>query len=296
MQQIVIEGDIARVVETTTLHQAPLEDLLPKLERRIPTILPMLPDGTRFAYYDPDSKKGHFLIERKPTRQTINVKLTREDVLPEIDRQRADDDEWCAFNLQFPYAYFSFPFEFTLDGQRMTDFVLENGSLYWSPTALENTDSKLWYARMPNIMGSGRICWGAVRNETATLRRRLDDKVKTWYATAFNDHLDATATRPEHLDSLTAWEEESNDPLAFTNWPMFRTGGHTVETILRITPDDPAIVAAQINDALHVVPVPPADFTIGRMRTWYAELDEYARNRLQRAIALVDATPEPTDA
>lgn len=287
MQQIIIEGDIAKIVQTEVIAQAPVSSITGFLERRLPTTFPLLPDHTRLAAFDPETKRGMFLVEHAPLKTAIQLHEDRdEERIADIDRPRFDNQLRAVFNVLFPYQYFAYPFQITADHEgRITQFYLGDIYLYWAPNQITTYDDPLWYADLNNIDSDARVCWGQTTTGEETLSRRIDAQVKTFAATVFNGHL---GMHPAGYDSFTEWEAlaANPDPLAYSDLPLFaKPPETTVRAILeRHWEGDPPPIAADRTNQ-NFTPPPPGHFTLTRAREWAAALDPNQRRLFLNALS-----------
>lgn len=287
-QTIEIDGGIARVIERRIVAQAPLDQLAPFLEVRLPTILPVLPDHTRLIAFDPNTKKGVLMVETIPFRQWVTCHADPNDynfAPDDQDRLRAAKDHRAAWNVLFPYQYHAY--DFLLDtgpsGVGVQNFQLNAGFLYWRPTKFTKLEDELWPAQLFNIDTNARICWGYTQAETASLAQRIDDQVKSFQATIFNTHLGAK--KPVSYGSYVEWEKAADkNPLDFLNWPEFKkkgitTGKKLVEQISAL-----GAVPADLDNTTSIIPPPPDTFTIGKAVDWFNRIDPQQRKLFARAL------------
>lgn len=289
-QVIEIEGGIARVVDRRVVSQAPLEQLAPFLETRMPTILPILPDHTRVVAFDPNTKKGILIVETVPFRQhvTCHVELhdynfTSQDDLNRIANTR---DRRVVWNLQFPYQYhvYTFSLDTGPTGQGLQNFQLNEGKLLWRPTKMTKLDDGFWPAQLFNIDTNARICWGYTQAETASLAQRIDDQVKSFQATIFNTHLGAK--KPHNYSGYTAWEEASDkNPLCYLDWSNFKTNPMYTGTKLVESITNAGAIPANLDNTTSIIAPPPDTFTLGKAREWMERIDPQQRKLFLTALA-----------
>lgn len=302
-QRIEIEGQIARVVEQTTLYETTLEQLMPQLVTRLPTYLPILPDQTKVVAFNPETKRGGLLIEQPPARRNLRIFNDRGATNgPDARRQNENADNIGVFHLQMPWVYFFYGFTVGIDGEAfnedtiLQDFRLDQGFYLWRNEKLTSMDDRLWRGKVPNVDNGSWICWGYTRHDTSSLAERINDMVKNFSSTTFNYHLDAP--KPNKYRSYTAWEEDSlKDPLCYLNWDEWTSDQTVVGTVSQFFTrhvDTPLGPVADLSRSTDVIPEPPAQFTVARALDWMNNLPEHRRAQFLHALRRwTDNTPAP---
>jgi hypothetical protein len=290
-----------RIIATTTLDAA-----APHLEIHAPTIMPPLPRGTFTAAFDEDAQRGSMLIERQPSRESLSVHFDvgMREATPHIDFDRAGDNRRVVdFNIQLPYLYFLYGFKLGTRpadmGVTMADFTIDRSNLYMSRDPLRTLDDKLWKATMMNVRDA-KICWGSTMHDHDTLANRLNHMVTEFPVTTFNNHYGIPL--PRGVNSLTEWEARSEgNPLFHREWAHWETppDSRSVADLLKMAMSDgraardytglPAV--GILGDVL--IPEPPMQFTMGRMRQWINELPRPLKRRFLAEAARVAAEGDP---
>jgi len=296
-QQIIIDTatGIAKLVELRELGEAPLDALAPHLITRQATIMPVLPDHTRVAYYNPETRQGAVIVEKHPTVETIVVGYdTGYRDLADEDRERVERGGERRAEFRIPLPYIEFEFQFALiDGtgrdnttfdDHLVQFRIDKTHAYMRPNPIRALDDPLWWARIPNISPGGSICWGQTRADTGSLSARIDEKVKTFFRTPFNNHLGMPI--PSKYTSYSAWERDADTIGAYLDWPEWNTSEYTVTAVLGTTAPQDTTALVETGTAWNL-PEPPRMFTIGRAREWANSLDTRARRVVLEAVTEV---------
>jgi len=301
--RVVIEGGVVRHERVDIVSQAPLDSIAHYLVKPIATILPVLPaNPVRYIQFDGESKRGLLLVEKAPGQRYIRVAHGEGGRYAEdatrTDATTPEGGRAGSWHVQFPWAYFAFPFRVSVEGAGiMHDFVIDNVLLYWARDQFRSPQDRLLPAPAPNVDTDGRICWGGTRVTNNSLSERVDDYINSFSTTTFNDHLG-------HLTpfdtSLTEWERQSpaDNPMAWRDWPMWteRTNYITVDQIPHEEPAGP-IPTARLDPSYIELPPVPQNFTLARAREYLMGLNENARNRfILAALRLADEMPATEEA
>lgn len=277
-QEIHIVDGIAKKVEITILEQAKLEDLDKHLIAYKPTLTTVMPDNVRVSMFDPNTQTGKLLIHRAPKLETINIHY-------DMGANRVNPTDWARkktgerddFKIMFPWLSFLYTYRL-IDGPGLANhgrehpdnFSIDSVRVYWSRDQIRKLSDNLWIAKMPNLQGGGEVCWGTTRADTTSLAARIDQQVKTFHRTPFNNHL--TLPVPHGMTSYDDWEKNSVDPLAYLNWTEWQQPPvGTVEALMGTA----GFTGQQLTgdgEAVWNVPEPPTVFTFGRAREWAKEL------------------------
>lgn len=289
-EQLIIEGDIVRHVRTETLQESPLASLAPFLTTRLATTLPVLPQHpVRYISFDPESSRGLMLVETPPKRHVMQVRHASSGSRYAEDAQRRDADGLSRFNVMLPYQYFAYGFQVATRGEALTDFGVRQSFLYWRRDPIRTPSDTLFPARCPNVDGYGSICWGSTNSDSSSLSARIDDLVNNFFTTIFNEDL---GHHTPFDTSLTQWETDSENPLAYRDWPMWNSEGIPLSDIAARMGEAPPTNVAELNPTHVDLPVLPTNFTVARAREWLDSLSDGARRRISAAMAL---NPEATE-
>lgn len=300
---IEIEGEIVRHIRREVVSETTLALAAPHLERRAPSLYPVLPRNTVVAAFDPDAKRGALIVERVPERVNLNVHfdmgLTGNTPNEDYNRGRR-----AQFNIQFPYLYFVYGYKMDVrpvgDHVGLARFSLDRSNLFWAPKPIVNLDDRIWPAKLANVNNSALICWGTPNWDTQdTMATRINQMVNEFPITTFTNHYGMP--RPSDYASYVAWEAASENPLCFRDWEQFKTntGSKKVdEFILKIMANGTGVdytgMPRPEDMAEVIIPEPPAQFTTGRLRQWIETIPEPLRRRFLAEAARVGAE-EPTD-
>lgn len=303
---IEIEGDVVRhirreIVSTTTLAAA-----APHLEVHAPAISPVLPRGTVLFSFDPDEKRGAFLVEHAPMRVNITVHFDRglTGATPPVDYERAtagNNGRTAQFNIQLPYLYFLYGFRTGTRpadlGYTMADFTIDRSNLYMLREPFTHADQKLYMATLLNVKNA-RICWGYTQHDNDSLAVRINHMINEFAVTIFNNHYGVPL--PRGVTSLTDWETRSEgNPLFYREWdhwnqaPDSKSAADLLRAAMVADGTTLGYTALPIQeDRGHIIiPEPPRQFTIARLREWMREIPAPLRTRFL-AEAAAEATTD----
>lgn len=304
---IEIEGDVVRHIRREVVAETSLAQATPYIERRAPSIWPILPDHVALTAFDPDEQRGVLIVERVPERVNLNVWFDRglTGGTPADDYNRAvqaGPNARTRFNIQLPYLYFVYGFKINIrqaqDHVGLAGFTLDRSTLWWRKDPLRKVEDRLWPAQLPNVNRDAQICWGTPAwDHQDTMAMRINQMVNEFPITEFTNHYGMP--RPAHLASYVAWETESENPVAYREWPTWEreagsviakdhalkvmSNGHGKQYGTMPSPEDMADV---------LIPEPPRQFTMGRLRQWIEEIPAPMRARFLAEAARVGAEDE----
>ena len=272
-QQIIIEGDLVRLVDQVVMKTVALTEWLPSIEKRSPVSTPVLPRATRGVYYDPTNNNNQLmavLLEVEP--QVIHMNFN----------SRIHD-------LAIPWTRFIF---FCSNrGGSPTTWRMDDYRLFWSNVKYHNADAQdMIPALLPNIYSDGRICFGSTGvNADASIADRLDRTVNEFYATEFNR--DLSIHYPRAYRGYTAWKNATRDnPMCWTAWDDFAPESGWSHYSWNMTCG--AWSAGSINRTDPVVgadgiPELALGATFGRINQWIAALPAAQQARLRVAAQAI---------
>lgn len=276
-QQIIIEGDLVRLVNITDERTVPLADWLPLIERRVAVHTPVLPRATRAIVFDP-----------------TNVRDNKLSILMEMEPQIISlNKRGVIHRIMIPWTRFVFHCRNT-SPQNDTAWQMSDYRIFWSKNKYTNpTAQDMIRALVPNVYSDGRICFGSTgANANQSLADRLDQTVNEFYSSEFN--ADLGIPFPNDWTRYSQWVRATNtDPLGWMNWPELQDGNYNYDrfswdTLINgwtdgsISRNDPVMVTD---------PVPPLALgaTFGRITQWLSELTPDQRSRIRLAT---DQLPE----
>lgn len=179
-QRLIIEGDLVTVVEEQVLSRARLADVLPLIENRPPITL-LHPRTAIFTYWNeqnPQAKTAKFLCELPPGIRSI-VKLGRR------------------YRLAMPWTYFIFSFRTSGNVTSGGNWSMEDHRVFHAPERVNDYQSRLWSAFLPNVYDNANICFGSTGVPTdQSLQNRVDQLVNEWYLTEFNNDVIGGRSHP----------------------------------------------------------------------------------------------------
>lgn len=218
-EQIIIEGDLVRVITTETVSEARLQDLLPHIESRPPITVGLLPKSAVIFYWDesnPKAKRAAFLCEMTPGVRSANY-------------------NGKLYPVSLPWTYFLFDFETAgnpTDGHTL--WTHTNSRVYWAQEQVRSMDSEVGMALVPNCDTTGGICYGSTAvDANLPLGVRVDRLVDEFYRSQFT-HDSGTGSPWSSETSSASWDrwvkETALDAQAWTKFPEWdrKRGGYAI--------------------------------------------------------------------
>lgn len=268
---IEIEGDLARLVTRAVQFEVPLRDALQYMAQPQAVTLPTIARSQRFAHWDPrnsNNKALYILAEIAPGIKNIR----------KMDRR---------YRLAMPWTYFWFVATTSGDPQA-NNWQLGDYYIYHARDQYDGLDSPMMVARLPNVYGSGRICWGTTGAPVGlSLANRIDTLVEGWYISTFNTDLDGSVPLPYGERNYGRWVRESaTDPNCWRNWPEWTDAAvpkTTVRQLLQahdITPvvNEITLPAPYIPDVIN------DHMTFGQWEEWFQRVAAEQRGRALTAL------------
>ena len=309
-EYIEIEGEVVRHVRREIIAVTSLAAASPHLEVQAPSIYPLLPRNTVACAFDGETQRGAVLVEREPERINVSVHfdLGLTGNTPDADFNRAVETagrgRTAQFNIQLPYLYFLYGFRLQVNrtdgGAALNDFTLDRTNLYMSRDRLPNLTTRLWKAKMMNVQNA-RICWGYTTHDGGTMANRINHMVNEFPVTLFNNHYGIPL--PRGVASLTAWEEGSEaDPMYYRGWAHWEGQPDAAPAATLLRDAMSRTEAARLTQLPEpgdwgniLIPQPPQQFTIGRLRQWLDDIPRPLRRRfIEAATAMAADIPATT--
>jgi hypothetical protein len=284
-----VEGGLARLVTRQVHYEVPLADLAPDLMITKPVTLPTLGRSQVFAHFDgsnPANKKLFCLAEIGPGIKNIR----------KVDRR---------YRLAMPWTYLWFVATTDQDIESNA-WALETYHCYHARERHNGLDTQMIVARLPNVYGNGRICWGATgASPMLSLADRIDEHANNWYLSPFNRDLDGEVPLPYGEQTFRRWVEESQaDPNCWQRWPEWTntTPKITVRQLLAQHGVTPAVEEITLP---RYIPNRTGEYTFGQWEDWFQhnvtpEQRARARVALENMRAdnienVPDLPPDPDD-
>ena len=159
----------------------------------------------------------------------------------------------------------------------MVNFTIDSSYLFWAKDPIRAATDPVWIAPVPNVDGAGSICWGTTDSDSSSLSAKIDDLVNNFFTTTFNEDL---GHRTPFGTSLTQWETNSVDPLAWREWVFWNSTSMEVSAIAaRMGSAEPTNMA-ELDPSFLDLPILPPNFTVLRAREWFDGLSAGAQRRL----------------
>lgn len=282
MAQIIqIENGLVQLIDHTVRQSVPLEEWLPRIEKRSPIYTPVLPTNARAVWWDPTdltNQRLMLLLEVQP--QIIHMTLrgvTRELSIP-----------WTRFVF---YA--------KTNNAHSNAWTLNDYRVFWAKSRYSDPAlTDMIPALVPNVYGDGRICFGntGVRADM-TLADRLDQTVNEFYVSNFNH--DLSIRYPNDWTGYTNWVRMTRaDPTAWINWPDFDNNNHNNQHFSWTNINERFMNEEDRRDTvvINADPIPPLALgaTFGRIADWIRDLTDDQRHRLLLATNQIAATAPNT--
>ncbi len=275
-QYIEIENGLVSVIDRTVRISVPLDEWLPRIERRTPQYMPLLPTGTRAVWWDPtdlSAQKLMLLMEREP--QTITLNLDSH-----------------LHRIMIPWTRFFF-YATTRNPDENLAWRLEDYRIFWAKSRhTGDALADMTPAIVPNVYQDGRICFGSTGAAAdQSLADRIDQTINEFYVSTFNR--DLAIRYPNGWRNYATWERTTAaDPLGWLSWPdldpqsnrtrMYSFNDMTSQWIAGAARNAPVVVQDGIPDL-------PMGATFGRINQWLAGLTSGQRLRVATAVGLAVA-------
>jgi hypothetical protein len=268
---IEIEGDLVSLIEKNIIQSIPLTEFLPKIERRIPIVTPVLPTNTRAVWWDTTDlsrQKLLVLMEREP--QVINMNLT--------GRIHA---------LTIPWTRFMF-YASTRDPNQNLFWHLDDYRVFWSNKRYtDGAAQDMLAAMIPNVYDDARICFGSTGAEAdQNLADRLDQTVNEFYISNFNH--DLTIRRPNGWTNWGTWKRETlSNPASWANWTDWTQRTHDMTSWNKLCEDWFSDSTPRYAPMIASDPIPevPLGATFGRINEWITTMNPDQYRRLFTAVS-----------
>lgn len=285
MTQIIqIEGELVRVLETTLLREARLEDVLPHIETAKPITAGMLPKSALFIHWDetdPMNRRVQLFCEQSPGVRTSVWNNRR-------------------FVLSIPWTYYLF--DFFVKGtpnDNTHPWALRDSRVYWAKEPVSGLDSKIYTALVPNCDTQGGICWGSTGVQgNLPLGVRVDRTISEFYQSVFT-HSNGAGSPWQSVtgkDNWAMWDKESKkDPAAWMKFPEWedRKSGimreMTVKDVLGSYHDRTKPIEVE-----SAIPEMVTPMTFGRSEEWLKGITAVDRHRLFVALTNMQADEPAT--
>ena len=268
--QVVMEGDLVRIIEVKTVKQANMADFLPLLQTRQPIHIPALPKNL-----------SHLGANPMPNGDT-EVDLVIE-FLPQprqITWHARDNDPTSTFRLAMPWTYFVFNMH-TSDAALRTAWTCQNWKVFWTKKKVTSLTDNMMRVFLPNVYEDGRICFGNLgRAGNTSLAEFVDATVNTFWISTFNNHL--TVPLPGDYKNFDEWAADTAVTEAcWEKWKMLdnkKVG--TLQEILRGGRDRFAPVIVE-----GTIPNVPMPLTFDAIDQWFALMDDNGKARMRDYVS-----------
>jgi hypothetical protein len=284
-RQVIIEGEMARIVNVEPIREVRVDDLFASVETRPAITLGILPKTAVILHWDESNartKTARFLTEVPAGMKNLRYGNRR-------------------YDLSVPWTYFLH--EFVTEGQPMgarTTWQMHHTRVFWAREQVTNYDSQLYTALIANCDAEGIICYGNTGVPvTLPLGVRVDRLTTEFYRTTFMHDSGTGSPWQSETGSSTwrRWEQESaTDSGAWRNMPEWNGNAGRGEGRMRHFPvreiigshiERPAVV--QLEGAIPEIPVP---FTFGRAEEWLQLPDITPAHRHRLLVALQNLQAE----
>lgn len=286
-ERISIHNDLVSLETVSTSRQVPLADWLEQLNVGGSVTFPTLPRSAVFAHQDSSTPgiKNLFILTEIPA-GIVNL----EKNLYEEGRR---------YRLAMPWTYIWFAVSTTDMSPNTTQWTVNDYRIFHKDRRYNGVNEEMIVARLPNVYGDGRICWGATgADPRATLADRLDQLTNEWYLSRFNTDLDGNVPLPYGEADYGRWLRETREnPTSWRNWPEW-SDATTKFTVTQLMRDhQQTFRTEEILLPNSIAPI-PSRLTFGSWEEWFrTQVPAEELIRAEVAIANVRADggiPEPT--
>lgn len=273
VQQVIIEGGLVKIVETSVVKQASIEDFLPLLTTRQPLHIPGLPANISHLGANPlpnGNTEVDVLIEHMPAMHHIAF---QKGIIGRNGHNPINN-----YRLAFPWVYFGFNMVST-DPALKGDWSCSNWTIWWSDKRITSLNDKVSIVSLPNCYGDGRICFGNLgRAGTNSLADFVNGTVNTFWTSTFNE--DLTIRYPGGYKSFEEWQTASANPEVWTTWEELKRPTKVLKDIFRqpVERFAPVIVPGTI-------PAVPMPLTFDSIQQWFALMGETEQQRMRDYVA-----------
>lgn len=210
-QKVIFEGDAVILVDEVIQRRVSARDFLESIKEDNVIALPRLPHNIAFYY-----QKGNdvcCVIELPPGLYFLKTNRMRKGVM-----------------LSMPWQYFVLTYrKVREDSLGVTLWSPQNNSLLWSNHKITDfyDDRGVIPARLPNVYGSGNICFGDTAPESdMPLGERIDKLINEFFSpnSVFNSDLgwNVPSKYENEITPFRKWATESKqDPLCSLKWSMW---------------------------------------------------------------------------
>jgi len=281
----IVEGNLAIRETVTRTEGVPLDKMLENLTAYQPLEILPTPRNMRSIKVSPRpgmQLRAQVIVGHDPTKRRITHKMC-----PASSNRRLPK----SYLLQFPYGLFWF----ALLGNRLPG--LEGDTIVWTPQGwgyiwmkepFNNLNQLGWAARMPNMYGDSRICFGANSiNGSLPLGSYIDQSVNTFWTSEFNQDLENRWP----YDTMKQWEDAPDGD--WENWAVWSNGlGKPVRDMMKRFDEDMDWTDPVADSVSLPIPPLPMSATFDNLDRWIAELTPENRARL---FTTMDLTRSDTD-
>jgi hypothetical protein len=280
-----IQNGLATVYRKETVRQVSLDALMKTLSTGSgPVTLPTIARSQVFAHLDTSNRnsKKLFIMSEIPagiTNITINNR----------DRSGAR-----RYRLSMPWTYLWFMATTGESDITRATWSIEDYRVFHARDQYKGVDDEMIVARLPNVYGDGRICWGATgTSPNMSLADRIDALTNGWYLSRFNHDLDGSVPLPQNEPNYRRWVQESRGNVAaFRSWPEWNDRDvtkYSVRSLLLQSGTEPFIEEIHLPNA---IPEVPTRLTFLRAEEFWNSLSPENRLRLDRALQNLRDNPD----
>lgn len=277
-QQIIIEGDLVRLVSITTERSISLADWLPSIERRPAVYTPVLPRATRALWFDPSDQTNQKMV-----------------VLMEVEPQVVSlNKQGTIHRVMMPWTRFVFYCTNNPGINNAERWRLEDYRVFWSKNRYTDPAAEdSIRALLPNVYDDGRICFGSTGvNAEQSIADRLDQTVNEFYASTFNN--DLSISYPNNWRGFRAWATATaRDHMGWMQWPDLQPENYSWAHYSwnRIITDWANESVTRHDPVMTPDGIPPLHLgaSFGRVTEWLNALTPMQRSRIRLAT---DQIPE----
>lgn len=264
-----IQGNLAQIVERRVTRQVPLEEALRNLQTAIPVTFPTIGRTQVFGHYDASQRglKRTYILSEIPA----GIKNISKNIAGGRARR---------YRLAMPWTYLWFGAE-TGNADSNAAWSINDYKIFQSRTRYSGIDQEMIVARLPNVYGDGRICWGTTgASPNATLADRIDQLTNEWFLSRFNTDLDGGVPLPYGEPNYRRWVAETREnPSCWQNWPEWASRNVIKYTVRSLLANAGETIRTEEIVLPNSIPEVPVRLTFGSWEQWWSRIPEEERVR-----------------
>lgn len=226
MEAIEIADGQVKLVQKNVVKTVSIRDFKTSLLDRVGFRTQILPPGT--VLYAQRDQMSLYVLEQPPGKRAIKHRE---------GKKRGDTVE---YTIPLPWVYFLAVFK---------TFALDSVYVFFRPSRLEDLDSDLFFAPLPNMDNNGLVCLGGFRfSVTSSLPSKVANLTGYYWGSTFNHDLSALYhdKMPREIRELTGegeeffagWQKLPEDQACKAGWHAYKSLDEVLSEVLGEEEDD----------------------------------------------------------